>query len=74
MTDQAFREGVQAVVGELRAMRAVLEKFVPLDEPESVEMTCPHPLESRIDFGMTDGAPDFHCKDCGYRASEANEP
>lgn len=46
-----------------------LESFLP--EPETLEpetLECPHPMESRIDFGvMEQGTPEWECRICGFR-------
>jgi hypothetical protein len=65
------------VLAEVRGIRKALERIADaLDsalvippapaEPEG----CPHPVEQRIDFGETNGQPDWQCgvKDCGYRS------
>lgn len=81
MTDAAFREGVRAIVGELRHLRgsidAVLAALAP-DEPvptcETAPAVCPHPDEHVVTFGVTDGQEDWLCKVCGYRSVHEGAP
>lgn len=70
LTAAEFDAGVTRIVAQLTRIADVLEVLVapPQDEPPG---ECQHPVESRIDFGETDGIPDFHCRDCGFRSSEA---
>jgi hypothetical protein len=65
---------------ELRGIRLVLERIATaLDtlaipqEPALIwpKGECPHPQESRIDFGVTNGHPDWQCKVCGYQSINA---
>lgn len=72
MTGGEFREGIQAIVAELREMRATLERvFAPVEEPAPDDEICMHPDDQRVNFGITNGQPDFLCRVCKYRASEA---
>lgn len=37
-------------------------------EPEPPpDPTCPHPPDQRVDFGLTNGQPDWQCRVCGFR-------
>ena len=59
---------VEKVGNELQKIRQVLEALVPEQEPEQPESTeCPHPEDQRIDFGMTNGLPDWQCRLCNFR-------
>lgn len=53
---------------ELKRIADALEAFLPEPEtPEPETPECPHPKESRIDFGATNGMPDWECRLCGFR-------
>ena len=57
----------------LRRIASALEALIPEPEPETTPETtqepepCQHPKESRLDFGTTNGLPDWQCRACGYR-------
>lgn len=60
------------IVKQLTRIADSLDRLTtePEPEPESLEPpTCPHPVESRIDFGITNGKPDWQCgiPTCGFR-------
>lgn len=63
MTD--FEVKLLTVLGEIRDVLAVawLER-----EPERPPAGCQHPKDRRVDFGMTQGQPDWECRDCGHRS------
>lgn len=44
-----------------------LERLVTPEPALPPELTCLHPEESRISFGLTHGTPDWQCQACGYR-------
>jgi hypothetical protein len=53
---------------ELNRIANALEALIP--EPETTpasEPTCPHPPESRVGLGMTNGEPDWECSICRFR-------
>jgi len=33
-------------------------------------VVCTHPVDARIDFGVTKGRPDWQCSACGFRSVE----
>lgn len=62
---------LQPVVEQLGRIATALEALVPVPEDEparTVSPPCPHPLELRIDFGITAGQPDWQCGACGHRS------
>lgn len=61
---------VQMIGEELRAIRQVLELLIapPQEPPSTQELTCPHPEDQRINFGMTNGEPDWECRLCHQRS------
>jgi hypothetical protein len=55
---------------ELHRIANALEALIPdPEEAPPTAPTCPHPPELRIDFGTTNGKPDWQCgiPACGYR-------
>lgn len=69
----------QKTVDLLERIAVALERIVDLGlvamsdetsvEPEApAVVVCLHPLDQRVDFGVTGGVPDFHCRACGYRS------
>jgi hypothetical protein len=59
---------VERAVKALERIADVLERAIepppaPADEPGG----CEHPAEARIDFGITNGEPDWQCRACGFR-------
>ena len=61
---------VKKIGRELQKIRLVLEALVPEQEPEHPASTdCPHPEDQRIDFGMTNGRPDWQCRLCDFRTA-----
>ena len=77
MKDTTFRDGVQAIVDELRQMRAsvdaVLAALLP-DEQSDEPAPCPHPEEFVVQFGITNGQDDWLCQACGYRSVHEGAP
>jgi hypothetical protein len=67
MTLEELRYVLEPIETQLRRIADVLELLTAAPEPESPEPPCPHPLESRMDFGLTNGQPDWQCGLCGYR-------
>lgn len=67
MDDAAeLRAVLGRIADELRGIRVCLELITaPESEPEPTN--CLHPVEARIDFGMTNGLPDWQCRLCQYR-------
>lgn len=63
----------ERICHELERIANVLEVLMvtlvpePPTPPPSITPTCPHPPESRIDFGTTQGQSDWQCRICGYR-------
>ncbi len=53
-----------------------LERIAKVFELMTAEVTavpdapakCLHPLEDRLDFGVTNGLPDWQCKRCQFRS------
>lgn len=73
MTDDAFRERVVSALDRIAHAeeRVALVAELSIAPPqEDAEQQCPHPMEVRQDFGMTDGRPDWRCAACGYRSIE----
>jgi hypothetical protein len=75
MTDQAFREGTQALIAELRVLRGAVDALrealtaAPADgESAEAPPACQHPEDVIVDFGVTNGQPDWLCKACGFRS------
>lgn len=50
-----------------RIADALATLTIPPSEPSGQE--CPHPIEQRIDFGVTGGVEDWQCRACGYRTT-----
>lgn len=56
------------LLGELRRLRIAVEKMVIEDETQAeAAPECGHPIDSRIDFGITNGWHDWQCGICGHR-------
>lgn len=58
---------------ELRGVRLALERIAIVLEdaltiPAPAATGCRHPLDRRVDFGLTDGVEDWQCQDCGARS------
>lgn len=63
-------KSLERIADELTAIRSLLELLVMAQEPEPpapAPTECQHPEESRADFGMTNGLPEWECRICGYR-------
>ncbi len=58
----------EQLLATLDRIATALEILALPESQEPPETTCPHPPEERIDFGMTNGQPDWTCKLCGYRS------
>lgn len=58
------------ILEELTQIRQALEHLAPPPEPITPP-PCPHPIESRVDFGMTNGMADWQCQACGFRTVSA---
>lgn len=59
---------MREIVAELKLIRLALERLAPEPPKESdAPEPCTHPEESRIDFGVTLGVPDWQCRLCGFR-------
>lgn len=60
---------LRGIRDELAGIRAQLERFEPEPEPaeDAPPPECQHPDDQRMDFGTTDGQPDWLCKVCGFR-------
>jgi len=61
----------ERIAAALERIAAALEVVVagtlpPASETEPVG--CAHPDEARVNFGLTDGNPDWLCQACGYRS------
>ena len=57
--------------GQLRRIADALEALVSLSTPEPTTeepLTCPHPTETRLDLGMTNGKPEWICGVCQARS------
>jgi hypothetical protein len=71
VTREELTQVLQPIVIELRHGRIALEALVEafaVPAPEPVRLVCDHPPEERLDFGITNGAPDWQCRLCGYRS------
>ncbi len=62
-----WKEICQSIAQHLDRIATVLEQTLRPSEP-STPAPCPHPMEARIDFGTTNGQPDFQCRLCGFRS------
>lgn len=62
-----IRPVLQPIVDELAGIRKALELAVTVPPQPPAAPGCLHPMEQRIDFGVTDGVEDWQCKSCGYR-------
>ena len=53
----------------LLRIASAIEALIPEPEPETTPAPepCQHPVGSRLDFGLTNGLPDWQCRICGYR-------
>ncbi len=62
----------ERICHELKRIADYLEKFLPEPEPTPAPepMICPHPIESRIDLGMTAGVQQWACRLCQYQTPE----
>lgn len=68
MTPEDWVIVLAPLIAELKGLREVIEYAVcQAQEADEAEAECSHPLERRIDFGWTDGKPDWHCR-CGFRS------
>ena len=56
----------------LHRLARVLDRLVPADEATATGV-CSHPTEARVDFGVTDGRPDWLCGHCGAHAPRTEE-
>lgn len=69
---QRLWEQIERIATAQERIATVLEMLVdspqepPTPASEEPPM-CPHPTDQRIDFGMTNGQPDWQCKVCGFR-------
>jgi len=64
------RELGERIWMELHRIANALESLIQSSEepPTSTEAPmCSHPLEMRIDFGTTNGMPDWQCGICQWR-------
>lgn len=61
-----WTEAIDRALSALERIATALEAQHPPPEPETPPQ-CPHPEESRIDFGWTNGQRDWQCEQCGYR-------
>ena len=55
----------------LERIATVLERAVTMPETPT-PAACTHPVDQRIDFGVTDGVEDWQCgvKGCGFRSTQ----
>lgn len=63
---------------QLERIAVALERLVDLGlvllepdvepAPAAGPVPCGHPEAARIDFGITDGVPDWQCRTCGFRS------
>lgn len=67
MTKSDLVAALAPVTKELHRIATILESFVPETETQE-ETPCLHPMETRADFGTTDGQEDWLCRVCGYRS------
>jgi hypothetical protein len=67
MIDSQTRQDISGIRAALERIANVLEAQTappPATDPEE----CAHPLDARMDFGVTNGVPDWQCKACGYHS------
>lgn len=58
------------IADALERIAVALERFEPADDtPAPTTGECEHPIEARIDFGVTNGQPDWQCGRCGFRTA-----
>jgi len=60
---------VQRIAAALERIANALDVLVAGTMPEPAEEPdgCPHPPDSRMSFGTTDGVSDWQCGVCGFR-------
>lgn len=67
-------EQVERCVIAIEAIADALQRIAPEATEAPVVLVepleCEHPQESRVDFGVTDGAPDWLCLTCGFRTAQ----
>lgn len=65
------------IAAALERIAALLEVLVAgSSEPppaDDAPVGCPHPAESRTDFGVTGGRADWQCQVCGFRTVAQDE-
>lgn len=75
MTERELAQVLAPVVEALTRIAVALETWSSTAAPaqeaspsDTAAPQCLHPLESRIDFGTTNGLPDWQCRICQYRS------
>jgi hypothetical protein len=64
---QIFWQELSRTATALERIATTLEALLPPEQPEPETPTCLHPMDCRIDFGTTNGQPDWMCTVCKYR-------
>lgn len=61
----------ERLIAAVERLGALVELALTPDEPPAAPDQCTHPIEQRIDFGVTDGHRDWQCgvPGCGYRST-----
>lgn len=65
--DERLLSALERTADELSKIRAVIESMIAPPQTSQEPEPCLHPEENRIDFGTTNGLPDWQCGICGAR-------
>ncbi len=73
MTERVL-ELLERLAMAAESIAASLKRMEPDEEPpaavEDGEQACPHPPESRTQFGITEGVEDWECRICHFRTTQ----
>lgn len=67
MTDEDFKVRLIGALERIALANELMVAPTQTQEPEG-PLPCDHPVDLRIDFGVTDGQPDWQCGVCKFRS------
>lgn len=72
MTAEELDRMLGPIALSLHRIAEAMERLSPPTPEPRPELTtaCLHPLDSRTDFGMTNGEPDWQCRICQFRSQQ----